>query len=282
MSTQTAAEAVIDDLAESSFPVFEILAGYGTTIAGILYLIIGAILVIFLLQRLVRKVLYPRIQGVRQRRILKIFLGTLYILILVIMGLLMLEKVGIPVEGIAHVSLITVLVGGVVVFFLSPFLPQLPFKAGHLVDIGGVFGHINAITTLTTNVRKFDGTTVFIPNAIVLTSKIFNYSDTETRRIEIFLSVNNDSNLEETRSTFVNIMSDDERVVLAPKPPITHVTNVTASGVDMVAWCWVNNDDWFATRTDIWLKLVEAFETDDRICMSLPQQEVFMYQRDDA
>ena len=33
------------------------------------------------------------------------------------------------------------------------------------------------------------------------------------------------------------------------------------------------------SATAIWLKLVEAFETDDRICMSLPQQEVFMYQK---
>ena len=74
------------------------------------------------------------------------------------------------------------------------------------------------------------GTSVFIPNAIVMASKIFNYSDTETRRIEIFLSVNNDSNLKETRSTFVNIMSDDERVLMEPKPPVTHVTNFTASG----------------------------------------------------
>lgn len=279
MAAPAAVEEKIDEISESSFPVLDILADYGTTIAGILYLIIGAIAVIYLLQRLVRKFLYPLIRSTQQRRIVTIFFGTLYVLILVIMGLLMLEKIGVPVQGIAHVALIAVLIGGVVVFFLSPFLPQLPFKTGHLVDIGGVFGHINAITTFTTNVRKFDGTTVFIPNAIVLASKIFNYSDTETRRIEIFLSVNNDSNLEETRTTFVTIMSDDERVLVDTKPPITHVTNVTASGVDMVAWCWVKNDDWFATRTSIWLKLVEAFETDDRICMSLPQQEVFMYQK---
>ena len=279
MATESSVETKVDELAESSFPVIEILTDYGTTIAGILYLLIGAIVVIFLLQRLARRFLYPRIQSIRQRRIVTIFFGTLYVLILVIMGLLMLEKIGVQVQGIAHVCLIAVLVGGVVVFFLAPFFPQLPFKTGHLVDIGGVFGHVNSITTFTTNVRKFDGTTVFIPNAIVLASKIFNYSDTETRRIEIFLSVNNDSNLEETRSTFVKIMSDDERVLMDPKPPVTHVTNVTASGVDMVAWCWVKNDDWFATRTDIWLKLVEAFETDERICMSLPQQEVFMYQK---
>lgn len=279
MATEASVEAKVDELAESSFPVLEILADYGTTIAGILYLLIGAIIIIILLQRLVHKFFLPRIQSIRQRRIITIFFGTLYVLILVIMGLLMLEKIGVPVQGIAHVALIAVLIGGVVVFFLSPFLPQLPFKTGHLVDIGGVFGHISSITTFTTNVRKFDGTTVFIPNAIVLASKIFNYSDTETRRIEIFLSVNNDSNLEETRSTFVKIMSDDERVLMDPKPPVTHVINVTASGVDMVAWCWVKNNDWFATRTDIWLKLVEAFETDERICMSLPQQEVFMYQK---
>lgn len=276
MSTHTAAEAAIDDLAESSFPVLDILADYGTTIAGILYLIIGAIVIIYLLQRLVRRFIHPHIKN---KRIVTIFFGTLYVLVLVVMALLMLEKIGVPVEGIAHVALIAVLVGGVVIFFLSPFLPRLPFKTGHLVEVGGVYGHVDAITTFHTTVRKFDGTTVFMPNAMILATKIFNYSDTETRRIEIFLSVNNDSNLEETRSVFVKIMSADERVLMDPKPPITHVTNVTAAGVNMVAWCWVKNDDWFATRTSLWLKLVEAFEADDQICMSLPQQEVFMYQK---
>ena len=276
MSTQTVAEAAIDDLAESSFPVLDILADYGTTIAGILYLIIGAILIIYLLQRLARRFIHPYIKN---KRIVTIFFGTLYVLVLVVMALLMLEKIGVPVEGIAHVALIAVLVGGVVIFFLSPFLPRLPFKTGHLVEIGGVYGHVDAITTFHTTVRKFDGTTVFMPNAMILATKIFNYSDTETRRIEIFLSVNNDSNLEETRSVFFKIMSADERVSMDPKPPITHVTNATAAGVDMVAWCWVKNEEWFATRTSLWLKLVEAFETDDQICMSLPQQEVFMYQK---
>ena len=59
MSTQTAAEAAIEDLAESSFLVLDILADYGTTIAGILYLIIGAIVIIYLLQRLARRFIRP-------------------------------------------------------------------------------------------------------------------------------------------------------------------------------------------------------------------------------
>ena len=278
MATPTAVEEKIDDIAESSFPILEILTDYGTTIASVLYLLVGAIFLIYIVQRLVRKFVYPHIQN---KRIIKTFFGTLYVLVLVVMALMMLEKIGFPVRGIAHVALIAVLIGGVVVFFLTPFLPRLPLKPGQLVDIGGVFGNVTSITTFHTIVRKFDGTSVFIPNAMVLASKILNYSDTETRRIEIFLSVNNDSDLEETRSVFVKTMSEDERVAVDPAPT-THVVNVTAAGVDMVAWCWVKNEHWFATRTDLWLKLVEAFETDDRICMSLPQQEIFTYQGRDV
>ena len=275
MATPTAVEEKIDDIAESSFPILEILVDYGTTVASVLYLLAGAIFLIYVVQRLVRKFVYPHIQN---KRIIKTVLGTLYVLVLVIMALMMLEKIGLPVRGIAHVALIAVLIGGVVAFFLTPFLPRLPLKLGQLVEVGGIFGNVTSITPFYTTIRKFDGTTVFMPNAMVLASKILNYSDTETRRIEIFLSVNNDSDLKETRSVFVKTMQADERVVADPAPT-THVVNATAAGVDMVAWCWVKNADWFGTRTDLWLKLVEAFETDDRICMSLPQQEVFMYEK---
>jgi len=34
---------------------------------------------------------------------------------------------------------------------------------------------------------------------------------------------------------------------------------LTASGVEMMAYCWVKNEDCLATRTDVWLKLVHIF-----------------------
>ena len=49
-------------------------------------------------------------------------------------------------------------------------------------------------------------------------------------------------------------MSGDKQVFAAPAPT-THVVNVTAAGVDMVAWFWVKNADWFSARTE---SVVEA------------------------
>lgn len=91
------------------------------------------------------------------------------------------------------------------------------------------------------------------------------------------LSVNNDSDIDKTRQVFVEVMGADERVVNDPSPPFTHIVNATASGVDMVAYCWVKNEDWLSTRTDLWQKLVATFNVDESISMSLPQQEVFVH-----
>jgi small conductance mechanosensitive channel len=275
MAAELPVEQKLDELADTTVVLFDKIGEYGSLIANSLYLIIGAMLVIFLLHRLAAKYIYPH---VKHKRIIKVFFGTLYVLVLVIMGLLVLERVGVPVEGVAHLALLGVLIGSVVLFFIAPFLPRLPFMLGHMVEINGVFGTVSAISTFHTSIQMFDGTTVFIPNALVLASRIMNYSDTPNRRLEIKLSVNNDSDLEQTREVFARLMSEDERVLEEPSPPWTHVTNVTAAGVDMMAYCWVKNEDWLSVRTDLWMKLVTAFNTDDRIAMSLPQQEVYVHQ----
>ncbi len=274
MADELPVEDKIEDIADTTVQVFDKLSDYGSVIAGSLYLVIGAMLVIFLVHRLAAKLIYPHIKN---KRIIRVFFGTLYVFVLVVMALLILEKLGFPVQGIAHLALAGVLIGSVVVFFLVPFLPKLPFFIGHIVEVGSVFGVVTGIDVFRVTIQQFDGTIVTIPTAAVMAATIKNFSDNPHRRIEIKLSVNNDSDLEQTRQVFTQVMGEDERVLEEPSPPFTHVVNATASGVDMMAYCWVKNEDWLATRTDVWLKLVEIFNEDDRISMSLPQQEVFLY-----
>ena len=139
-----------------------------------------------------------------------------------------------------------------------------------------MLGTIDAISTFHTTLRKFDGTMVFVPNALVLASRIMNYSDTPSRRIEMKLNVNTDSDLDETKSLFIRLMNEDERVLDDPAPPAVFVMDANAAGVEMFAVCWVNNADWLSTRSDLWMKVVDAFIKDERVAMSLPQQEVYV------
>ena len=165
-------------------------------------------------------------------------------------------------------------------FFLVPFLPKVPFFVGHIIELNGVFGVVSAIDVFRVTVKQFDGVNVTFPTAAVMASQIKNYSATPLLRIEIKLSVNNDSDLEQTKQVIMRVMREDARVLKEPKPPSTLIEDATASGVEIMAYCWVKNEDWLQTRSDIWLKLVHLFNTDDTISMSLPQCEVFLHSKE--
>jgi small conductance mechanosensitive channel len=248
---------------------------YGELIIGSLVVLIVGMGIIYLIHWLASRFVFPHL---RRTRLVNVIFGVIYALVLVIMAMLALHRVGLDVTVISRVALASVLIGGVVIFFLAPFLPMLPFKIGHIVEVNGELGVVDGISSFRITLRKFDGTEVFIPAPSIMTSKIKNYSDTPSRRIEINLSVDNHSNLEEIKATVVRLIGEDERVLDDPALPDVFVTNTHAAGVDMVAVCWVKNEDWFGARGDLWLKIVDAFLKDSRVALSLPQQEVYLVQ----
>ncbi len=91
-------EEKIDEIAETTVLVFDKLGDYGSLIAGSLYLVVGAMLVIYVVHRLAGKFIYPHIKN---KRFIRVFFGTLYIFVLVVMALLILERIGVPVQGVA-------------------------------------------------------------------------------------------------------------------------------------------------------------------------------------
>jgi small conductance mechanosensitive channel len=266
-------ESNVSEAIQETLEIAEQVSEYGSLISSSLYLILGGMLVIFLLHKLASKVLYPYLKN---RRLIKVVFGTLYVLILVIVTLMALRAVGLDVTLIGKIAILIVLTGAVIVFFLVPFFPRLPFKIGHMIESNGVLGFVDNISTFHTTIRKLDGTMAFVPNALVMATKILNYHDLSERRIEINISVNTDCNLRTAKALVLRIMNEDERVLESPALPKAFIVNATASGTDITAFCWVANADWFATRSDLWLNIVDAIAADDQVTMSLPQQEVYL------
>ncbi len=273
METNATQTTILEVVAGDNAGVVEQLRGYGDLFADGLYLIVIGLLLVYLLHRFASKFIYRHIEN---RRFVRVCFGFLYALVLLTTTLLAMERIGLDVEVLTRVSFLLLCLGAVLAYFLAPFFPRLPFALGHMVEIQGELGVVDAISHIHTTIRKLDGTMVFIPNPSLLASKVKNFSDTPTRRVELALSVNNDCDLKETMDLFIRLMEDDERVLEEPAPPSVFVVNANASGVDLVVYCWVKNADWFRTRSDLWLKLVDTFLHDERLAMSLPQQEVFV------
>ena len=282
-STNEIGDVILDAVAEDragAAQVIEHLQQYSDLVVRGLYLIVIGIVLIFLLQRFASRLLIRR---VKNRRLVHVVFGFLYVFILVVTGLLAMERIGIETGAISKVVFLLLLGGAALAYFLVPFLPRLPFTIGHMVEIDGELGHVESISNFHTIVRRLDGTLVFFPNPLVLSKKLLNFSYTPNRRVEISLSVNTNSDLQETIAMCLRLMKEDERFLKDPAlSPSAYVVEVTASGVSLMVFGWVINADWFRTRSDIYLKLVDAFLADDRISLSLPKQEVFVLPSDNS
>jgi len=252
------------------------LSGYGSLIVNSLYFLVAGMLVIFILYKLANIILNRfLILKAKGKRIKMVLFGTLYVLVFVITALLILKNLGYDVSAIGQLAIIVVLIGSVIAFFLVPFLPKLPFVIGNLVEIGETLGIVDSISTFHTQLKTLDGKIVFIPNALLMASKIVNYHQTPDRRIELTISVGVDCDLGLCKQYLLEIMTKDNRVLTDPLPVIFFL-NVSAAGVEMTGFCWVANGDWFSTRSDLWLQVVDKFQNNPDVNLSLDKTEVLL------
>jgi len=262
-------EAAIEEAVE----IIDQVSAYGSIISdSILFIIIGLV-VVFLLHTLTSKFLYPRLKN---KRPLKVAFGTLYILILVVALLLTLNNLGFNTTGLGKISILSVISGAVVIFFLVPFLPRLPFKLGQMIDVNGTIGIVANISPVHTTIQTFDGSMVFIPNPVVLASKIINYHDLPERRLAMDLTVTHDTHINEAQEVLVRIMNEDIRVLDEPAAPIVRVINADNEGIKLTAYCWVKNENWLPVRSDFWIKVMDTLNSEACITMARPQQEIYL------
>jgi small conductance mechanosensitive channel len=251
-------------------PLLEQLSNYGDLIASILLVMFGGMLAVFLLYRLAHSLIQP---GGKYARAMQVGFGALYVLVLLLTILVAAERIGLPVEGLAPVAILIVIVGSVVVFFLLPFLPRLPFVKGDMVKIKDVLGIVEAMTTVQIVVRTFDGETVFIPTPVALSSSVRNYSSIPNRRVELNVDIYSGNDIEQARSMLLKLMFAQEHVLEDPAP-VVYVTSITGERAALVAFCWVENANWFGTRDTLWVAFSKAIAADDSLNLALPQMDI--------
>lgn len=237
------------------------LEGYvGLVLSGLGFML-GAMLIVFMLYRLVTALIKPT--GKLARMMLVAF-GAMYVMIIVLAVLLAAERFGYDVGGFAGVIILGVIVGAVLVFFAIPFLPRLPFMIGDMVSIRGTMGIVEGITTYQTVLRTFDGRLVYVPNVIVLGSDIQNYSTVPTRRIDLNLQVHAADDIEQAREQMLESMRADERVMEDPAPAV-FVTSLDTGVVSLLGLCWVANANWFPTRDALIVDVVRRINAADGV-----------------
>lgn len=210
------------------------------------------------------------------------FLNSLiYITVLVFVGVAALNQV-----GFATTSIIAILgaAGLAVALSLQGSLANLaagviviitrPFKVGDAVEAAGVFGTVQRMSILSTQLKSPDGKMIHIPNAKLVGDNLINYSSSETRRVDLVIGVGYGDDLAKAKEVLNKALAD-EPLVLDDPPATVAVSELADNSVNFVVRPWVKNADhwdvYYGLTESIKLRLDEA-----GISIPYPQRDMHL------
>jgi small conductance mechanosensitive channel len=120
-------------------------------------------------------------------------------------------------------------------------------------------GRVESVSIFQTVLRGADNQTITLPNSLITASPIVNHTPGDTRRIEILVGIDYDSDIETARTAALDAIRADARVLADPAPAVM-VQALGRAGVDLAIVCHVANADFLATRAALQERIKAAFD----------------------
>ena len=155
---------------------------------------------------------------------------------------------------------------------------QRPFRVGDFVQAAGMEGTVDQIRVFQTRMRTIDNRTVVLPNSLITTAPIINFTANPKRRIDLAVGVGYDDDLKLARETLLEVASAHAKVLKDPKPEVL-VTALAESSVNLELRAWVKTGDLQSTKSE----LTEAVRNEVMgrgLNIPYPQRDLRVYHHD--
>lgn len=197
--------------------------------------------------------------------------------------IIVLSSLGVSVSSlVATLSVVGVAVSLAIQGFLSnvfggiQIISNKPFKAGDYVEVGEESGTVREVGLFYTKLDTPDKKLIQIPNSIIATSTITNFSSAVNRRVDITISTSYDSDTEKVRSILLQMLNDHP-LTLSGKDldPVAHVSSYNDSNIAYIARCWCKSEHYWDIYFDIMDSIKSTFDKND-IMIDYPHINVHM------
>lgn len=206
----------------------------------------------------------------------------LYAALMTVVIITALTSMGVPVTSVAAiVGAAGLAIGLALKDSLSNFAQGVmlvmfrPFQKGDFVEVGGVSGSVQEVRIFSTILKTGDNKQVIIPNGIVGSGTITNYSVHDTRRIDMLMGVSYNDDLKVAREVLKRICAAHPLVLDEPGTSII-VANLGDSSVDIAVRPWVKSEDYRTVHGE----LLESFKVELEAAgcnLPYPQTDVHLY-----
>ena len=151
-----------------------------------------------------------------------------------------------------------------------------PYDVGDLVDIGGTFGTVEAMTIVSTTLRKLDNQKVIVPNNMIWGDIITNVTGTSKRRVDMVFGIGYSDDIAKAQKILEEILANHEAVLKDPEP-VVRVHELGDSSVNFVVRPWVETENYWDVHWDITRSVKERFDAEG-VSIPFPQRDVHLHQ----
>lgn len=252
---------------------------------------LAAILVVYIIGRWLarqgQKWLEKALRAREVDEVLVDFLGTVVnVLITVLVLVAVLDMIGIPATSLlAVVGAASLAIGLALKDSLSNFAAGVmlvlyrPFTKGDFVEAGGISGTVQEVSLNNTLLVTPDNKEIIVPNALIWSGTIVNFSARDTRRVDMTFGVSYDDDLKKTAEVLARVCADHPKVLDEPGTKI-FVSNLGGSSVDFAVRPWAKTEDYWGVYADI-LEIGKVELEAAGLSIPYPQTDVHLHRVND-
>lgn len=152
--------------------------------------------------------------------------------------------------GLAVNGALSNVAGGVLI------LVTRPFRVDDFIEAQGHSGTVLDIHMTNTKLLTPDNKVIYVPNGALANGNIVNYSEKDTRRVDLQFSIAYENDFEKAKSIVLDICNAHQ-LVLKETEPFVRVNGHGDSCITIVTRVWANSADYWTVYFDL-LEQVKA------------------------
>lgn len=154
--------------------------------------------------------------------------------------------IGLALQG----SLSNFAAGIMIIFFRH-------FKIGDVIAVNGISGKVVSMSIFTTTLYTATNERIMVPNQMLTSNPLTNYTGNRTRRVDIAFSVKGDVPMQQVADMVAGVMAQDARVLAKPAYSL-ELVGLEYTGLRYVLHFWTRQEDYDAVKIAIFTALVQT------------------------
>lgn len=151
-------------------------------------------------------------------------------------------------------------------------ISEKPFQIGDVVQVSSNIGIIESIDLLSIKLKTPDNRYIRVPNETMIKTEVINITRYPIRRLDIYVSVSYNDNLEKVKTVFMDIIAN-EPLALKEPAPLFSIEKFDESGIKILYGVWVNKEDYLALKNSLMINLKDKFEHEH---ITIPYPHIFI------